>query len=85
MDCQANGGVMDEIWVNHYSNFQRILLVGEGDFSFSACLARGFGSGANMVATSFDSEGTIIILQIDQHLFLAIKLDLHSSLLTANL
>lgn len=43
-----------ERWIQHYSSFQKILLVGEGDFSFSACLARQFGSAVNMVATSLD-------------------------------
>ncbi|XP_010657523.3 uncharacterized protein At4g26485-like [Vitis vinifera] len=40
----------------HYSSSQKILFVGEGDFSFSACLARQFGSAVNMVATSLDPE-----------------------------
>lgn len=47
-------------YFTHYSSSQRILLVGEGDFSFSACLARAFGSAKNMVATSLDSQGTLI-------------------------
>lgn len=41
-----------------YSSHQKILLVGEGDFSFAACLAKAFGSAASMVATSLDSKGT---------------------------
>ncbi|XP_019197077.1 PREDICTED: uncharacterized protein At4g26485-like [Ipomoea nil] len=40
----------------HYSNQHRILLVGEGDFSFSASLAAAFGYASNMIATSLDSE-----------------------------
>ncbi|KAF6153859.1 hypothetical protein GIB67_001092 [Kingdonia uniflora] len=48
--------------VNHYNSSQKILLVGEGDFSFSACLARGFGSATNMVATCLHSEVTQTIL-----------------------
>ncbi|XP_026389412.1 uncharacterized protein At4g26485-like [Papaver somniferum] len=48
-----------ERWITHYSSSHKILLVGEGDFSFSACLARGFGSASNMVATSLDSEDTL--------------------------
>ncbi|KAJ9687076.1 hypothetical protein PVL29_015793 [Vitis rotundifolia] len=40
----------------HYSSSQKIVFVGEGDFSFSACLARQFGSAVNMVATSLDPE-----------------------------
>ncbi|GMN36697.1 hypothetical protein TIFTF001_006219 [Ficus carica] len=43
-----------EKWRKHYSSRQRILLVGEGDFSFSVSLARTFGSARNMVATSLD-------------------------------
>ncbi|GAB2293081.1 hypothetical protein Dimus_027296 [Dionaea muscipula] len=38
-----------------YTSSQKILLVGEGDFSFSACLAEAFGSATNLVATSLDS------------------------------
>ncbi|GAB2293076.1 hypothetical protein Dimus_027292 [Dionaea muscipula] len=38
-----------------YTSSQKILLVGEGDFSFSVCLAEAFGSATNMVATSLDS------------------------------
>ncbi|KAF9589678.1 hypothetical protein IFM89_027010 [Coptis chinensis] len=44
------------VWIKHYCSYHRILLVGEGDFSFSACLARAFGSASNMVATSLDSK-----------------------------
>ncbi|GAB4845879.1 hypothetical protein Ancab_024883 [Ancistrocladus abbreviatus] len=39
-----------------YTSSQKMLLVGEGDFSFSACLAVAFGTAANMVATSLDSR-----------------------------
>ncbi|KAK1415470.1 hypothetical protein QVD17_31252 [Tagetes erecta] len=42
-------------WVKHYSSDHQILLVGEGDFSFSASLVRVFASATNIVATSFDS------------------------------
>lgn len=48
-----------EKWSNHYSSKQRILLVGEGDFSFSLCLAREFGFSHNMVATCLDTQETI--------------------------
>ena len=48
-----------ERWIQHYSSFQKILLVGEGDFSFSSCLARHFGSAVNMVATSLDPRGVL--------------------------
>ncbi|XP_022717875.1 uncharacterized protein At4g26485-like [Durio zibethinus] len=46
-----------ERWIRHYCSFHKILLVGEGDFSFSASLAKAFGSATNMVATSLDSRG----------------------------
>ncbi|CDP15740.1 unnamed protein product [Coffea canephora] len=46
-----------ERWIQHYSSSHKILLVGEGDFSFSACLAKAFGSAANMVATCLHTEG----------------------------
>ncbi|PKI78819.1 hypothetical protein CRG98_000779 [Punica granatum] len=43
--------------IMHYSSNHNILLVGEGDFSFAACLARAFGSAPHIVATSLDSRG----------------------------
>ncbi|XP_059069424.1 heavy metal-associated isoprenylated plant protein 41 [Cryptomeria japonica] len=46
--------------IMHYSNFHHILLVGEGDFSFSAALAKAFGSAENIVATSLDSREEVI-------------------------
>lgn len=45
-----------EKWIKHYSSRHKILLVGEGDFSFAASLARAFGNASNMVATSLDTE-----------------------------
>ncbi|GFP90972.1 uncharacterized protein at4g26485 [Phtheirospermum japonicum] len=48
--------VREEKWINHYSSRHRILLVGEGDFSFALCLATAFGDASNIVATSLDSE-----------------------------
>ncbi|KAK1583355.1 hypothetical protein Q3G72_022966 [Acer saccharum] len=47
-------------WVNHYSSNHQILLVGEGDFSFSLCLALAFGSASNICASSLDSYDTVI-------------------------
>ncbi|KAI3456767.1 hypothetical protein Pfo_013430 [Paulownia fortunei] len=46
--------------IRHYSSCHRILLVGEGDFSFSTCLAKAFGWASNMVATSLDSEDFLV-------------------------
>ncbi|KAJ0434548.1 hypothetical protein HanIR_Chr17g0882921 [Helianthus annuus] len=48
--------VKKEIWKGHYSSAHKILLVGEGDFSFSLCLARSFGSARNIVATTVDTH-----------------------------
>ncbi|XP_057432525.1 heavy metal-associated isoprenylated plant protein 41-like [Lotus japonicus] len=42
-------------WVTHYSSDHQILLVGDGDFSFSLCLANAFASATNIVATSLNS------------------------------
>ncbi|KAE9598572.1 hypothetical protein Lalb_Chr15g0082421 [Lupinus albus] len=42
-------------WVTHYCSDHKILLVGEGDFSFSLSLAQSFGSSSNIVASSLDS------------------------------
>ncbi|XP_058219041.1 uncharacterized protein At4g26485-like isoform X3 [Rhododendron vialii] len=51
--------LIEERWIKHYSSFQKILLVGEGDFSFSASLAMAFGSAHNIVATSLDTTGCL--------------------------
>lgn len=56
----------------HYNSSQKILLVGEGDFSFAACLGKEFGSAANMVATSLDSEGN------KTHIYYSHRLDIIS-------
>ncbi|KAK7300018.1 hypothetical protein RJT34_10849 [Clitoria ternatea] len=50
---------MEKKSIMHYNNHQKILLVGDGDFSFSLCLAKAFGSASNMVATSLDSKATL--------------------------
>jgi len=50
-------GKKKEKKIQHYSSSQKILLVGEGNFSFSACLAKAFGSARNMVATCLHSKG----------------------------
>jgi 25S rRNA (uracil2634-N3)-methyltransferase len=48
-----------EKWKKHYSSKHRMLLVGEGDFSFSVSLARAFGSACNLVSTTVDTQGTL--------------------------
>ncbi|XP_024012647.1 uncharacterized protein At4g26485 [Eutrema salsugineum] len=45
--------------LNYYNNKQKILLVGEGDFSFSLSLARAFGSATNLTATTLDTQGEL--------------------------
>ncbi|KAF8392862.1 hypothetical protein HHK36_021101 [Tetracentron sinense] len=61
-----------EIWIKHYSSFHQILLVGEGDFSFSFCLAHSFRSGSNIVATCLDQYG-ILSLSLSLYLGTVIK------------
>ncbi|KAI8821311.1 uncharacterized protein EV422DRAFT_495952, partial [Fimicolochytrium jonesii] len=41
--------------LQHYTKHHRILLIGEGDFTFARALGAALGSSANIVATSFDS------------------------------
>ncbi|KAF8022392.1 hypothetical protein BT93_F0047 [Corymbia citriodora subsp. variegata] len=52
----------EEKRIMHYSNLHKILLVGEGDFSFAACLAQALGSAVNIVATSLDSQVSLKLL-----------------------
>jgi len=42
-----------------YSTGERILLVGEGNFSFARALCRNLNEGAGVYATAFDSEATL--------------------------
>lgn len=53
-------GEKEERWVKHYSSNHQMLLVGEGDFSFSLCLALAFGSASNICASSLDSYVDVI-------------------------
>ncbi|XP_057765397.1 heavy metal-associated isoprenylated plant protein 41-like [Salvia miltiorrhiza] len=55
MDSEAN-----QRWIKYYSSAHNILLVGEGDFSFSRCLGMAFGSATNIVATSLDSYDVLL-------------------------
>ncbi|KAL6198834.1 hypothetical protein ACLB2K_028622 [Fragaria x ananassa] len=57
---EAIADTKQEKRVVHYSSKQKILLVGEGNFSFASCLAKGFGSAKNMVATSLDSRESVL-------------------------
>ncbi|XP_054796999.1 heavy metal-associated isoprenylated plant protein 41-like [Prosopis cineraria] len=50
----------EEKWMKYYSSHHRILLVGEGDFSFSLCLAQSFGSAVNIIASSLDTYDQLL-------------------------
>ena len=52
----------EEVWLTHYSSNHQILLVGEGDFSFSCSLASRFRSASNICASSLDSYGELDIV-----------------------
>ncbi|KAK4489583.1 hypothetical protein RD792_005395 [Penstemon davidsonii] len=52
---------MESKWIKHYSSDHRILLVGEGDFSFALSLATTFGDASNIVATSLDPKAELAI------------------------
>mmetsp|Transcript_11590 Transcript_11590/g.29712 ORF Transcript_11590/g.29712 Transcript_11590/m.29712 type:complete len:408 (+) Transcript_11590:245-1468(+) len=43
-----------------YSSSQALLVLGDGDFSFSAGLVKQLGSGGRVVATSFDSREDVV-------------------------
>ncbi|KAL5769397.1 hypothetical protein ACOSQ2_016180 [Xanthoceras sorbifolium] len=58
-DTDDEEETVPEKWRKHYSSKHRILLVGEGDFSFSLSLARAFGSAHNMVASTIDTQENI--------------------------
>ncbi|XP_071700053.1 heavy metal-associated isoprenylated plant protein 41-like [Rutidosis leptorrhynchoides] len=47
-------------WIKHYNSKNKILLAGDGDFSFGLSLAYAFGSATNIVATSLDSYDVLI-------------------------
>lgn len=64
ISCTAAAPEQGTRWIKHYSSAHRILLVGEGDFSFSTCLAKAFGWATNMVATSMDSQGKIVQIRL---------------------
>ncbi|KAM5586821.1 uncharacterized protein ABKV19_005644 [Rosa sericea] len=57
---KAIAGTKQEKRIMHYSSNQKILLVGEGNFSFASCLAKVFGSAKNMVATSLESRESVL-------------------------
>ena len=74
MDFQwsRNGPMFQEPrWISCYSNQHLILLVGEGNFSFSASLGNAFGAATNMVATSLDSKGMHSCLAFERYPWLA--------------
>lgn len=67
--------------ITHYSSLQKILLVGEGDFSFSNALATAFGDGRNIVATSLDTQETVLKKYADAAAFTLANLEKLGALL----
>lgn len=65
-----------------YINKQRILVVWEGDFSFSLSLARAFGSTTNLTATSLDTRGKSINTLITLYIFIKEPYVCHMILVT---
>ncbi|KAH9615354.1 hypothetical protein KSS87_014663 [Heliosperma pusillum] len=61
--------------IGPYTSNQKLLLVGEGDFSFSACLAVALGSPSNILATSINSFGFLIK---NYNMFLSNKMKIES-------
>ncbi|CAK9145044.1 unnamed protein product [Ilex paraguariensis] len=59
--------------IKHYSSSHKILLVGEGDFSFAARLAEAFGPASNMVATSLDLDCKVDANTMSHHPLLNVK------------
>ncbi|CAL0323948.1 unnamed protein product [Lupinus luteus] len=58
----------EKFTINYDSNLDKILLVGEGDFSFALSLARKFGTAKDMVATSLDSIVDVHTMSVHQGL-----------------
>ena len=63
----------EEKWVKHYSSNHQILLVGEGDFSFSLSLANSFGSASNILASSLEPYGIFLSLSLSLSLSLPVS------------
>lgn len=57
--------------IKHYSSLHHILLIGEGDFSFSLALANAFWSAENMVSTSLDSKEEVLQFYISARVTLS--------------
>ncbi|TYK23203.1 DUF2431 domain-containing protein [Cucumis melo var. makuwa] len=70
-----------EKWLKYYSSYHEILLVGEGDFSFSLSLAMSFGSASNILATSLDSYHDVVMRYKNARLNLTILNGLGASVL----